>query len=166
MCKYFKFYDEKIVIANPGRLPEELSIDDLYREHESRLRNPLIANVFYMAGFIDAWGRGILDILELMDKEELDNPEFEESGDSFRIIFTRQVTRQVTPQVLLTGLEERVLGEIKKDNKASRRLIAERLDIKEDTVKEYINKLKKKDVLKRIGKTNRGYWKVINYKRD
>ena len=52
---YIKFYDEKIVIANPGGLPEELSIDDLYREHESRLRNPLIANVFYMAGFIDAW---------------------------------------------------------------------------------------------------------------
>ncbi|MBA7545076.1 hypothetical protein ES705_37439 [subsurface metagenome] len=162
---YIKFYDEKIVIANPGRLPEGLSIDDLYREHESRLRNPLIANVFYMAGFIDAWGRGILDILELMGKEELENPEFEETGDSFRIIFNRQVTPQVipqvTPQVLLTGLEERVLGEIKKDNKASRRLIAERLDIKEDTVKEYINKLKGKGVLKRIGETNKGYWEVI-----
>jgi len=43
-----------------------------------------------MAGFIDAWGRGILDILELMGKEELENPELEESGDSFRIIFNRQ----------------------------------------------------------------------------
>ncbi len=50
---------------------------------------------------------------------------------------------------------------MKKDNKASRRLIAERLDIKEDTVKEYINKLKKKGILKRIRKTNRGYWEVI-----
>ncbi len=100
---YIKFYDKKIVIANPGRLPEELSIDDLYREHESRLRNPLTANIFYMAGFIDAWGRGILNILELMGKEELENPESEESRDSFRIIFNRQVT----PQVLLTGLEER-----------------------------------------------------------
>ena len=48
-----------------------------------------------MAGFIDAWGRGILDILELMGKEELENPEFEESGDSFRIIFNRQVTSRL-----------------------------------------------------------------------
>ncbi len=89
---YIKLYDKKIVIANPGRLPEELSIDDLYKEHESRLRNPLIANVFYMAGFIDAWGRGILDILEMMSREGLENPEFEDSGGSFRIFFSRQVT--------------------------------------------------------------------------
>ena len=163
---YIKFYDEKIVIANPGRLPEELSIEDLYREHESRLRNPLIAKVFYMAGFIDAWGRGILDIIELMDKEGLGRPEFEETGDSFRIIYNRQITPQVTPQVILTDLEEKVLEEVKKDSKASRRLIAENLGIGADTVKEYIDKLKKKGVLKRIGKTSRGYWKVINYEKD
>jgi ATP-dependent DNA helicase RecG len=164
---YIKFYDEKIVIANPGRLPEELSIEDLYKEHESRLRNPLIAEVFYMAGFIDAWGRGILDILEMMDKEDLDKPGFEETGDSFRIIFNRpvtpQATPQATPQVLLTDLEERVLDEIKNNSRVSRRLIAENLNIGVDTVKEYINRLKKKGVLKRIGKTNKGYWKIVNY---
>jgi hypothetical protein len=30
-----------------------------------------------------------------MGKEELENPEFEESGDSFRIIFNRQVTSRL-----------------------------------------------------------------------
>ncbi|MCJ7472551.1 MAG: winged helix-turn-helix domain-containing protein [Actinobacteria bacterium] len=62
----------------------------------------------------------------------------------------------------MTGLEERVLGEIKKDNRISRRLIAKKLDISDGTVKEYIDKLKKKGVLKRIGKTSGGSWKVIN----
>jgi len=133
-------------------------------EHESKLRNPLIANVFYMAGFIDAWGRGILDILELMDKEGLDAPRFEQSGGSFRVKVNRNATPQVTPQVLLTELEEKVLNEIRNDNRISRRLIAENLNIKPDTVKEYLNKLKKKGVLKRVGNTSKGYWEVIEYK--
>ena len=56
---YIKVYDTLIVIFNPGILPDDLTLADLYREHESRLRNPLLAQVFYYAGFIDIWGRGI-----------------------------------------------------------------------------------------------------------
>jgi len=38
---YIKIYDEKIVIANPGSLPDGMKIEDLYREHESRPGNQL-----------------------------------------------------------------------------------------------------------------------------
>jgi len=51
---YIKIYDEKIVIANPGSLPDGMEIEDLYREHESRPGNPSIARVFYYAGYIEA----------------------------------------------------------------------------------------------------------------
>ena len=78
---------------------------------------------------------------------------------SFRIIFNRKAT----PQVGLTKLEAKIIAEIKKDNKISRRQIASNLRIKPDTVKEYLNKLKDKRVLRRIGKTSGGYW-FVNYK--
>jgi len=145
-------YNKKIVISNPGLLPEGLSISDLYKEHDSKLRNPVIANVFYKAGYIDAWGRGILNILELLKKEELGVPKFEESANSFRIIFKRKAT----PQVRLTKLESKIIAEIKKDKKISRSQIARNLRIKPDIVKEYLNKLKDKRVLRRIGKTSGG----------
>jgi len=161
---YIKIYDASIVIANPGGLPDTLKIADLYKEHESRLRNPLIAKVFYYAGFIDAWGRGILNIIELLKDNGMDKPGFEQSGGSFRIIFKRDVTPLVTPSVTppvkLTELEEKIFTEIKKNPKISRNNIAEQLGIKLDTVKEYINKLKKKGVLKRVGKTSAGYWEI------
>ena len=63
----------------------------------------------------------------------------------------------------MTKLESKIIAEIKKNNKISRRQIASNLRIKTDTVKEYLNKLKDKRVLRRIGKTSGGYW-FVTYK--
>lgn len=52
-------YENKIVIWNPGRLPEELTLDLLQKKHPSISYNPLIAAAFFRAGYIEAWGRGI-----------------------------------------------------------------------------------------------------------
>ncbi|HDP74049.1 MAG TPA: ATP-dependent DNA helicase, partial [Candidatus Woesearchaeota archaeon] len=56
---YIKIYDDSIVISNPGELDKSLKIEDLFKEHESKQRNPLLAKIFYFCGFIDSWGRGI-----------------------------------------------------------------------------------------------------------
>ncbi|MBC7196610.1 MAG: putative DNA binding domain-containing protein, partial [Deferribacterales bacterium] len=45
-----KIFDDKIWIWNPGKLPPQLTIEDLKKEHSSYPRNPLIANAFYLAG--------------------------------------------------------------------------------------------------------------------
>ena len=39
-------------------LPQGYTVDTLLGEHSSRPRNKNIANVFYLAGFIESWGRG------------------------------------------------------------------------------------------------------------
>jgi len=55
-----------------------------------------------------------------------------------------------------------ILNKIKENPKISRNQISEKLKISPDTVKEYLNKLKNKKVLLRIGKTNADYWKIKN----
>jgi len=70
-------------------------------------------------------------------------------------------TPQVTPQAALTELEVRMLAEIRKNRNVSRRELAGILGIAPDTVKEYIEKLKHKGVLKRVGKTSAGHWEVV-----
>ena len=52
-------YDDKHVLWNPGNLPEDLSIDMLKKKHPSRPKNKNIAEIFFKAGYIEAWGRGI-----------------------------------------------------------------------------------------------------------
>lgn len=161
---YIAMYDDRISISNPGQLIGGLTIKDLYHEHTSVLRNPLISNIFYLAGFIDKWARGTLNIIEYLKEENLSLPEFGLLPSYFETVFYRQITHLDTTldttQVNLTILEERILNEIRKDNKISRTQIADSLGISLNTVKEYIIKLKKKGALNRIGKTSNGYWQI------
>ncbi len=50
-----KVYEDKIYISNDCILPEGWTIDDLMGAHRSKPYNPLIANTFFRAGFIEAW---------------------------------------------------------------------------------------------------------------
>lgn len=52
-------YEDKIVLWNPGALPENWTLEKLLGKHPSRPFNPLIANAFFRAGYIESWGRGI-----------------------------------------------------------------------------------------------------------
>ena len=56
-------YDDKLEIWNCGTLPEDWTLNNLLGKHRSRPYNPDIANVFFRAGEIEAWGRGIERII-------------------------------------------------------------------------------------------------------
>lgn len=55
--------DDRLSIWNPGELPEGWSLEKLLEPHASRPHNPSLANAFFRAGEIEAWGRGIQRIL-------------------------------------------------------------------------------------------------------
>ena len=44
-------------------MPENWTISQLKEKHPSKPFNPVIANVFFRAGLIEAWGRGIFKII-------------------------------------------------------------------------------------------------------
>ena len=73
-----KVFDEHITLWNGGSLPPGYTVEKLMEPHESRPRNRLMANVFYLAGFIEAWGRGYEKIREAFEKDKLEVPVFEE----------------------------------------------------------------------------------------
>ena len=52
-------YDDRIVLWNPGGLPEHWTLKKLLGKHPSCPFNPLLANAFFRAGYIESWGRGI-----------------------------------------------------------------------------------------------------------
>ena len=58
-----RVYDDRIMLWNPGRLPEGWSLETLTGNHPSRPHNPIIANTFFRAGLIEAWGRGVQRII-------------------------------------------------------------------------------------------------------
>jgi len=80
-----RIYDDKISIWNEGTLPDGLSFEALKRQHPSRPRNPIIADVCFKGGYIDAWGRGTLKIINSCKDAELPEPEMKEIDGGFLV---------------------------------------------------------------------------------
>jgi ATP-dependent DNA helicase RecG len=58
-----RVYSDKIEIWNPAILPEGWTSTESITSHPSSPQNPGIANAFFRAGEIEAWGRGIGKII-------------------------------------------------------------------------------------------------------
>jgi ATP-dependent DNA helicase RecG len=69
-------YDDKIILWNPGSLPAEINLDQLKDKHPSIPRNKIIADIFFKAGYIEAWGRGINKIISGFEEASLPQPLF------------------------------------------------------------------------------------------
>lgn len=53
-----RVYEDKILVFNDGVWPSTIDVDKIYDHHPSLPYNPLVANVSYRAGDIEAWGSG------------------------------------------------------------------------------------------------------------
>jgi ATP-dependent DNA helicase RecG len=80
-------YDDRLEIWSDGTLPFNLIPEDLKKVHASRPRNPIIAQVFYLRGMIERWGRGTQKIVELCVKAGHPEPEFGEQAGSVWVRF-------------------------------------------------------------------------------
>ncbi len=67
-------YDDKIIVWNEGYLPDDLTIEDLKKQHSSRPHNPILASAFFKGGLIEAWGRGTVKIINECIKAGLPEP--------------------------------------------------------------------------------------------
>ncbi len=165
-------FNDHIELWNEGKLPDSISIDALTEKHSSHPRNLLIASVFYKAGFIESWGRGIRKINDAFDKAGLEKPKFEESEggllvtfkrnyplmDDKRINVTDNVTNNVTNNV--TDRYKAILSMMNNDNKISTTQIATTLKLSKRTVLRDISILKERQLIERIGMEKTGYWLI------
>jgi ATP-dependent DNA helicase RecG len=92
-----RVYDDKISIWNEGTLPDGLTLDALKRSHSSRPRNPIIADVCFKGGYIDAWGRGTIKIIDTCKQADLPEPEMKELDGGFVITLYKD---NITPEQL------------------------------------------------------------------
>ena len=168
-------YEDKLYIANCGCLPENWTLENLMRKHASSPYNPNIAHVFYLAGFIESWGRGIEKICSACQKDGVPQPVYTINPGDIMIEFNapedrviRSVTRKVTDRVtdkVTDDLDEKsiqILALLSEDPAYTSTVIAEKLSISRKTVSQKLKELKEKGMIKRIGSDRKGYWKISN----
>src|SRR5690554_53684 len=80
-------YPDKLMLWNPGQLPDSWTLEKLISKHESIPYNPEIAKCFFLAGLIEAWGRGIERIIEACQQENYPTPEWKVEPNGLWVIF-------------------------------------------------------------------------------
>jgi ATP-dependent DNA helicase RecG len=63
----------------------------LLEPHQSYLRNPLIAKVFYLAGYIEQYGSGTVRMVEWMKEADLPEPEYKEELGGLSVYFYKDI---------------------------------------------------------------------------
>lgn len=100
-----RMLDNHFNIWNEGELPAGISQDSLRRQHPSRPRNLLIADVCFKGGYIDAWGSGTLKIISKCKEAGLPDAEIiEQDGGILVTLFKNKYSSE---QLQKLGLNER-----------------------------------------------------------
>ena len=178
---------ERILITNEGPLPDGFTIETLMKKHESKRRNELIAQTFYYAGFIEAWGRGFEKIRESFDEENLKMPTFEENGRFFSVEILREryasltkdshqsdtdVVDNVTKNVVekLTERQKDILKHIQQCDTDDVTMIvtmsatqmAQYFNVSRRTIMRDLDVLISKGLIKRVGSRMKGHWEIVS----
>ena len=130
-------------------------------KHVSRPYNPSIANVYYLAGFIESWGRGIEKMCRACEEDGSPLPEYTIHPGDIMIRFTAAEDRIVRTSInRVTEAEKELLGLLLEDPAFTYTVLAEKLGVSRKTISARIRSLKEKGIIQRIGSDSKGYWKV------
>lgn len=151
-------YDDRLEIISPGELHFGLTPEKLYQPHESKPWNPWIAKVFYRRGLIETWGRGTLQIVNLMQDAGLSAPQLRASADTVSITFV--LPSVPTQEKSSEKSSEKILELLNLQPTLSAKALAEKMHMTSRAVEKQIGLLKKSGKLRRIGPAKGGHWNV------
>lgn len=164
--------DDAMIISNSCILPEGWTVDTLMEPHNSRPYNPDIANVFYRAGYIEHWGRGIQKICDACRELGAELPVYELVGNGLRVHFkaleSALIDEPKTPNRqdvgkdvgLEVGLAEKIIDLILDNSEIKMSEMAEKLAVTTRTIEREMKKLRESGRVERVGGKRYGHWEV------
>ena len=157
-------YDDKLMIWNAATLPAGWTVETLMKKHSSQPYNPEIANAFFRAGEIEAWGRGIERILSACMEADIQMPEWNFDGSGLWVSFlfkNDQKNDQKDVQKKLTERQKDILSLLSSDGTLTIEVMSKRLGISEKTIYRELSLLKANGLIERKGSKTKGEWVVI-----
>lgn len=160
--------DDAMYISNNCILPKNWTVDTLMKPHKSEPFNPSIAHVFYRAGYIEAWGRGIQKICEACQELGTLEPEYRVLGDDITVKFfaleSAKISESKNPKhqgdVLGDVLEDKILDELWRDPRLNQKELAEILGTSVPSIQRAMSKMKDDGCIVRKGGKRFGYWEI------
>ena len=169
-----RVWDDYCEVWNEGELPTGYTPETLLEQHSSRPRNRNIANTFFKAGFIDAWGRGYKKIREGFEGAGLPMPKIENVDGGVKVTFMRKNANnsQTTPngnsngdisvEIQLTDRQQDIIAYLRVDGDTTATKLAKLIGISKRTIDRELSFLRKNGFIDKETKDNRSPWVVID----
>ncbi|MBM4176814.1 MAG: DeoR family transcriptional regulator [Ignavibacteria bacterium] len=162
-----RMYEDKFSIWNEGTLPEGLTFEALKRQHPSRPRNPIIADVCFKGGYIEAWGSGTLRIINSCKEAFLPEPEFIEIDGGVRVtVFKDFLTEEQLKKLGLNERQIKAVMYVKENGSISNNEYQMLCGVSERTATRDLTELVALNVLQQIGKTGKGTKYILSRHKD
>jgi ATP-dependent DNA helicase RecG len=165
-----EIFDDRVEISNPGGLPSGLNAKEFGTK--SVVRNPVIASLLNRADYIEQIGTGINRIKNSVKERGQGSVEFY-YNHFFVVTFTKtkKVTERVGEKVgkrvgekvgkSLTKNQRLIIKSMVGNPNISAKDLSDIIGISKRKIEENISKLKKKELIKRIGSPRGGHWEII-----
>ena len=180
-----------VEVVSPGALYDGLTKDEMLAG-KSKLRNPVLADVFHKMGIIEKWGTGLPRIFARCAKVGVPEPRISVGGSTVSVCFprpgstaqemasttqetapttqesrssTQETTQEINSSTQETGMSatEKVLEAVGNNPALTLSELARQLDMTRDGIKYHINILKKTVGLRHEGPTKKGRWVLPNH---
>ena len=143
-----RLFADRLEIWSPGHLPSDLTIPDLYQDHDSHPVNKEILKAFDKIGIVESLGTGIERIVSTCRSAGLPQPVFEHRGSAFVVTILKDVWTEnalrslgVSERQMVAVAELKVRGLIKTSEYAALVQVADK------TAKRDLIDLEKKGVI-------------------
>ena len=160
-------YDNKIMIWNYGKLPENWTVEDLLDKHSSQPRNPDIATTFFRSGYVESWGRGMDKMRNLCLEAKIPLPQLSCKGNDFWTVFRKDIyNKEDLSKLGLSDRQIKAVLYVKEHGKITNKEYQEVNGIGKSVTIDELRNLVDKEILVRIGETGRGTYYELPIKND
>jgi len=157
-----RIFDDRIEIWGCGFLPKPLTPESLKGKHRSILRNPLVAKHFFLIKFIEQWGTGTNDIIDMCLNWGLPEPLFEYVTGDFVVTFRKsKLTEDFLEKIGLNKRQREAIEYLKEHRKITSRKYAALFKITERMARNDLGELAVKKVIERKGISDKTTYYVL-----
>ena len=157
-----RVFDDRLEVSNPGGLPAGMTVEDLKQPHESRPRNKLVADAFFLIKYIEQFGTGIGRMIKDCREASVPEPEFESRAGAFRTIFPR--AGFVEKQLAGLDLPDRQLQAVRHATEKGRIALADYaqlVNLPKRTLQRDLKELVEKGILVKRGTARATWYEVM-----
>lgn len=173
---YIKHFDDRLEISNSGPLPAQVTIENIKTERFAR--NPRVARVLEDLGYVRQLNEGVSRIYESMERSMLSVPEYHEKNGNIYLILRNKISAHsktihdsIMEKIeknweLYNETQRKILSYLFTHHKATLSEIVAYVQINENTVRSYLNKLIEDNLLDKLSKKQRDINALYMFKKQ